>query len=327
MTTHLKTLEAQALDMMKRGDFGSDAARVNTEIVAAAPANVSAWTRLGRCRLEQRQFDEAVVALRTALALNPTHTVATNLLNEVRKRRAMTPSATERATSGFAAREFALLETLPPADALRALQTRMDALFHAVNTASIAATIVAARRKQGASGDALFHANSVHAGGTGHLFAYQHGGRWEPQLNIGWFSGPPAPASAVRIGIGFKTAGRDADRDGNDERVLASFERFQRTLERSWTRELARWMGASGGFIQYGANPPALDLRPERAVEWLIDARALSSLGWIFVGRWLFLHDGDAARVLADRAKLASAVDDVFRTLYPLWIGAFTEQA
>jgi tetratricopeptide (TPR) repeat protein len=325
MTDDLKTLERRALELMKLADFGDEAVRVNTAILDQSPASESAWTRLGRCHLEQRDFDEAVTALRSALALNPRHSVATNLLNEVRRRRAMTPTAKERATSGFAAREFALLETLPPADAIRALQTRIAALFDAVNATSIAAQALGVRRRHaGESGAKLFHANSIHAGDAGHIFAFQHGGRWEPQLNIGWFSAPPHPASAVRIGIGFKAGGRETDA-AERERVMASFDRFQRTLAKSWARELAGWMSANGGFIQYGANPPAVDLQPERAVEWLLHDRALAVHGWIFVGRWLFLNDGDGARILGDRAKLASAVDDTFRTLFPLWTAAFAD--
>mgnify|MGYP003693913349 CR=1 FL=1 len=80
---------------------------------------MSAWVRMGRCHLEQRQWDEAVSALRAALQISPTHTVATNLLNEVRKRRALAPTAVQRTMTGFGAREFALVEALPAADAVR----------------------------------------------------------------------------------------------------------------------------------------------------------------------------------------------------------------
>ena len=65
---------------MKQADFGPEAVRVNSELIERAPKHESAWTRLGRCHLEQRNFDEAVSALRAALALNPTNGIATNLL-------------------------------------------------------------------------------------------------------------------------------------------------------------------------------------------------------------------------------------------------------
>ena len=83
-------------------------------------------------------------------------------------------------------------------------------------------------------------------------------------------------------------------------------------------------MGANAGFIQYGDRPPALDLLPARAVEWLVNCRNAAALEWIFVGRWLFLEDPADARIMADRAKLASVIDDTFRTLYPIWLATYT---
>jgi tetratricopeptide (TPR) repeat protein len=325
MPTDLKALEKRALELMKLSDFGPDAVRVNTEILEQAPAHESAWTRLGRCHLEQCNFDAAVDALRSALSLNPRNSVATNLLAELRRRRALTPTARERATTGFTGREFTMLETLSPDEACRALQPRFEALFDAVNATAIAARIVESRQREGQSGSKLFHANSCHSHSTGHIVAFHHGGRWEPQFNLGWFSSPPFAASCVRIGLGFNLSptGRDPERVADQERILAFFDRFQQTLDKSWKRELARWMGANGGLIQYGDHPPAIDLLPERAVEWLLNCRNAAALEWIFVGRWLFLDNPDEAKILGDRAKLATVVDDTFRTLYPLWLGAY----
>jgi len=325
MSIPMTELEQRALECMKNGEFGPEAMEVNAAILEQAPRNVSAWVRLGRCHLEQRQWDEAVSALRGALQISPTHTVATNLLNEVRKRRALAPTAVQRATTGFSSREFALMEALPAADASGALQPRIEALFDAVNQSSIATKIVDARQRQGESGSKLYHANSFQANATGQVVAFHHGGRWEPQFNLGWFSSPPHPANCMRIGIGFNlsTVGRDSDRASGQERVRAFFEQFQATLEKAWKRELARWMAASGGFIQYGDHPPSVDVLPERAVEWLVNCRNAAALEWIFVGRWLFLDKSDDAKVLADRAKLATLVDDTFRTLFPLWLACY----
>lgn len=321
----LTALERRALELMKQSDFGEEAIRVNAEIVTIDPSRESAWTRLGRCYLEQRQFDEAVTALRSALALNPLNAIATRLLAEVRKQRALTPTARERATTGFSTREFAMLESLSPDEAARALQPRIEALFDAVNASDIAGRIVKARQREGETGSKLFHANSFFAHSVGHMFAFQHGGRWEPQFNLGWFSSPPHDRSAVRIGLGFNTsqASRDPDSAAGRERALAYFDRFQHALDKSWKRELAKWMGANGGFIQYADHPPAVDLLPERAVDWLLNCRTAAALGWVFVGRWLFLDKADDARILGDRAKLATIVDDTFRTLYPLWLSTY----
>ena len=325
--TDIDALQRRALELMKHADFGEESIRVNREIVERSPTDEGAWTRLGRCHLEQRQFDEAVTALRTALSINPSKTIATNLLNEVRKRRALTPTATQRASTGFSSREFALIETLTGDELLQALRPRMEALFDTLNASTAAGRIVDARRRAGESGSKLFHANSYYPGqAAGHVYAFHHGGRWEPQFNLGWFT-PPIAASCLRIGIGFNVsrAGRDPNPDDGQERALRYFERFQRTIAKSWQRELARWMAADGGFIQYGDNPPALDLAPDRAVEWLVKCQSASALEWIFVGRWLFLDKPDDARLLGDRSKLAGAVDETFRALLPLWLTTYAD--
>ena len=103
MNTPVPELERRALEYMKSGEYGTEAVAVNAAIIEQAPRNVSAWVRMGRCHLEQRQWDEAVSALRAALQISPTHTVATNLLNEVRKRRALAPTAVQRTMTGFGA--------------------------------------------------------------------------------------------------------------------------------------------------------------------------------------------------------------------------------
>ena len=327
VTLDLDILQRRALELIKQDDFGPESVLVNTQIVELAPKDPGAWTRLGRCYLEQRQFDEAVTALRTALSLNPTMTIATNLLAEVRKRRALTPSATQRAATGFSAREFAVIETVSGDELLQALRPRMEALFDVLNATSVAARIVGARHRHGGTGSKLFQTNSYYPGtNVGHVYAFHYGGRWEPQFNLGWFAPPSMPA-CMRIGVGFNlsAAGRDPDRGAGQERVLGYFERFQQTIAKSWQRELARWMAASGGFIQYGHNPPELAMLPERAVERIVSCQNAMAVEWIFVGRWLFLDKPDDAKILGDRAKLATVVDDTFRTFLPLWLAAYEE--
>ncbi len=317
----LADLQRRALELVKQGDFGEEASRVNATITELSPRDISAWTRLGRCHLEQRNWDDAVVALRAALGLNPSHTIATSLLNEVRKQRARTPTATERSTTGFGAREFALIASLSGEDASAALRPRIDALLDTLNATDTAALIVSARRSRGEDGSKLFHAGSHSAPSAGLVSVFHHGGRHEPQFNVAWLSHPPFPANCVRIGLGFNLA--PAAGEDRQERALEFFERFQRTLDKSWKRELARWMAANGGFIQYGDRPPAVDVLPDQAVEWLLRCRNAAALEWVFVGRWLFLENSDAAKILADRARLAKVTDDTFRSLYPIWLGAY----
>ena len=317
----LEELQRRALELVKQGQFGEEATRVNADITTLSPRDISAWTRLGRCHLEQRNWDDAVVALRAALALNPSHTIATSLLNEVRKQRARTPTSAERATTGFGPREFALISTLSGDEACAALQPRIDTLADTLNSTDTAALIVAARQGRGESGSKLFHKNSHTAPSIGLVSICQHGGRFEPQFNIAWMSHPPFPANGVRIGLGFDcTSGAGA---AGQERVLQFFERFQQSLEKSWKRELARWMAANGGFIQLGDRPPAVDLLPEQAVQSLVNCSNAAALGWVFVGRWLFFENSDSARILADRARLAKVIDDTFRSLYPIWLTTY----
>jgi tetratricopeptide (TPR) repeat protein len=316
----LADLQRRALELMKQSDFGPEAIRVNAEIVAQAPNDAGAWTRLGRCHLEQQNFDEAVAALRTALGLNPSSGVATSLLNEVRKRRALTPTAAERATTGFSIREFAVLESLSAEAAYKSLRPRIEALFDTINAFSTSARIVEVRRRHGEASSKLFHANSACIGPPGHVFAFHHGGRWEPQFNLGWYS-PPAGENCFRAGLGFAVGRAQHDVDSvGQERALAFLERFQQALEKSWKRELARWLAASGGFIQYGQRPPAVDFLPERAIDWLLNCRNASELGWVFLGRWLFLDRPPDAKTLSERAKLAGFVEETFRALLPIWL-------
>jgi tetratricopeptide (TPR) repeat protein len=326
MSSDLKTLERQAVELAIRGDFGTEAIRINLEIVALAPKQESAWTRLGRSYLEQQNFDEAIDAFRTALGLNPANRVATNLLTELRRRRALKPSTITRAATGFGVREFTLLETMSADAACEALKPRIEALFDTINATTIARRIVEARQKHGARGSLLFQANNFYPGGTGHMFAFHHGGRWEPQFNMGWFSSPPLPCACFRVGLGFNLtgAGRDPHPEEGQQRVLKSFEQFQRLVSQTWKHELIQWMTASGGFIQYDEQPPARDFLPEKAVEWLINSRNAAALGWVFCGRWLFLDRADDAALLSDRSKLARVVEDAFRTLYPIWLNVYT---
>ena len=91
-------------------------------------------------------------------------------------------------------------------------------------------------------------------------------------------------AFSVGLGFNLSPAGREPDRAEAQERALAFFDRFQQTLDKSWKRELAQWMGENTGFIQYGDHRPAVDLLPEQAVEWLLKCRHAAALEWIFLG-------------------------------------------
>ena len=178
------------------------------------------------------------------------------------------------AVSGFTTHDFDALGHLAPVEAARALGPKIESLLMAVNEQRTAGRIVELRNRAGQSGSKLFHRNSYHDGGNGYIHAYHHGGRWEPQFNLGFLSDTPWGGNWMRVGPGFNLAGggRDDQVDGQ-ERMVRYFELFQQQLGSAWRRQLADWMGTSGGFIQYGSRGPALDVLPPQAVEWLINCR------------------------------------------------------
>lgn len=326
MPTDTTTLERRAIEFAKLGNFGTDALEVNRALAEAAPSNQGAWTRLGRCCLELQQFDEAAAALTRALELNPSNTIAKSLHQEVLRRRAMAPVHSD-AASGFTPQDFYTLGQLASPDAARALGPKFESLLMSLNEQRTSTRIVDARNRAGQSGSKLFRRNSFYSGMHGHIFAFHHGGRWEPQFNVGMFSANPWGDHAFRMGIGFNMspAGSDPDREAGQANTLAAFERFQHQVSRTWRGHLVDWMGAQGGFIQFGERGPATDLLPEAAVEWLGNCRNPAGIGWVFVGRWLFLDRPDDAAVLGEMRKLVAAVEESFAALFPLWMSVYEE--
>ena len=334
------SLEKQAIDFAKRGDFGVDAKRANEELTARAPTNEGAWTRLARCCMELGQLDEATAAIDAVLQLNPQNTIARSLQSEVTRRRSPGPGQRTRSTSprrasperaptgGFGRAEFTGLAHLSPAGAADALGPRIESLLMAINDRPFAAKIVEARNRAGQSGSRLFRRNSFYPGSTGHIYAFHHGGRWEPQINIGFFAASAWRHDCIRAGIGFNLTqgGMDRDREAGQARVIAHFECFQQLVASAWRQLLTEWMTANGGFIQYGDNPPALELLPRDAVQWLIESRRARELGWIFCGRWLFLDRAEHANTLADAGKLVRWIDQTFTDLLPLWTSVYRGQ-
>jgi hypothetical protein len=317
-------LQQRAVELARNNSFGVEALDVNLQITRDDPANQGAWTRLARCYLEQRRFADAAGALATALDLNPSNTIAKSLLTEVTKRRAMALPAAE-ALSGFGTPDFDALNHLAPVEAARALGPKIESLLLSVNEQRTAGRIVEARNRAGQPGSKLFHRNSYHEGGDGHVYAYHHGGRWEPQFNLGFMGANRWGGDWMRVGLGFNltaAAGRE-EQAGGQEGMVRYVEIFQQQLGSTWRRHLADWMASSGGFIQYGARGPATDLLPPQGVEWLINCHNPAAQGWIFVGRWLSLTRPDDAATLGDMRQLVAAVEDTFAALFPVWASIY----
>jgi tetratricopeptide (TPR) repeat protein len=322
----IATLEQKAVELARQGNFNAEALAVNAELAQAAPANQGVWTRLARCHMELGQFDEAIVALGTALQLNPANSIARNLQADVMRRRAARP-VTSDAASGFTLQDFYALGRLAPPDAMAAVGPKFETLLLSLNEQRMAKRIIETRGRTGLGAAKLFHRNSYHSGGAGHIYAYHHGGRWEPQFNIGLFSETPWGANAVRVGLGFNlsTSGRDAEPSEGQENIAAYFNRFQVALAGVWRGHLVEWMSKASGFIQYGDRGPSTDLLPRDGVEWLVNCRNSVGLGWVFVGRWLFMDKPDDARTIGEMRLLVAEIDEAFAALFPLWVAIITD--
>lgn len=317
----ITALEQRAVELARDGNFGTDALNVNAELAQAAPRNQGVWTRLARCHMELGQFDEAIAALGTALELNPANSIARNLQADVMRRRAALP-VTSAAASGFTPQDFYALGRLAPTDAMATIGPKVETLLLSLNEQRMAKRIVEALGRAGLGAAKLFHRNSYHSGGAGHIFAYHHGARWEPQFNLGLFSDNPWGVNAMRVGLGFNlsSSARDTESSEGQEQIAAYFERFQSALSGVWRGHLVEWMSTSAGFIQYGDRGPSTDLLPKAAVEWLINCRNSSGLGWVFVGRWLFMDKPDDAETIGEMRRLVADIDDTFAALFPLWV-------
>ncbi len=333
-------LQQRAVEFAKAGDFGARALEINRALTELSPSNEGAWTRLARCYMELGQLDEATSALEGALQVNPQNTIARNLQNEVTRRRvaATTPIAPPRAraarsrrsegsapAAGFGRAEFAALGQLAPATAVESLAPRIESLLMALNDRPFAARAVETRNRAGRAGAKLYRRNSFYPGSAGHIFAFQHGGRWEPQLNLGFFAAPQWKRDCVRAGIGFNLTldGSDPEREDGQERAAAAFAHFQRLASTAWRSLLVEWMSRSAGFIQHGERPPSTEMLPKDAIAWLVNCQNPAEVGWIFCGRWLFADQPADADTLQDARKLTAWCDDSFTAVLPLWSSLF----
>jgi hypothetical protein len=341
----ISNLEQKAIDFARRGEFSAAAKQVNEELTKLVPSNQGAWTRLARCNIELGLFDEANNALETALQLNPQNTIARSLLQESIKRsirleapepapkRKRTPSAGIKKTKaarpvaarGLGRAQFAALGQLEPSAAVESLTPAIEPVLTALNDRGFAEKVVEARNRAGHAGNVLFRRNTVQAGGNGHVYVFHYGGRWEPQLNVGLFSGEQWGRPAIRAGIGFNftTAAAEGDVDTGPERVAEYFERFQQLVSAEWKQLLTKWMAANGGFIQYADGQPETSLMPADAVAWLLDTANPAEHGWIFVGRWLFGDRGTDSETMEDPTKLAKWMEQAFTDLLPLWMSVY----
>jgi tetratricopeptide (TPR) repeat protein len=335
-------LQQRAIEYAKAGDFGPQALATNLELSKLAPTNEGALTRLSRCYMEGGQLDEATATLDAVLQLNPQNTIARSLQMEVSRRRAISAAPIKRSRSteskpkrseprpsatvgGFGRSEFATLGQLAPTAALDALTARVEPLLMALNDRPFAARAVDARNRAGLSGARLFRRNTLAAGGPGHLYAFHQGGRFEPQLNVGFLSRTPWGRDAIRAGLGFNLAAKSDDPSdvAGRERALAAFARFQQLASSAWRSFLTQWMATNAGFLQFGHTPPSTELMPNDAIARLIDLQTSGDVEWVFFGRWLFMDRSNDAEVMADGRRLVAWTESSFTDLLPVWTNLY----
>ena len=290
-------LQERAIELAKTGTFGASALEANLELTRVAPGNEGAWTRLARCHLEAGQLNDATAALDAVLQVEPAEQRGSEPPGRSDQaahgrdggrqagRGAGAPAqggaartCTAAPAAAFGRPEFAALAQLAPAAATDVLGTRLEALVMAVNDRPFAERVVEARNRAGHSGARLFRRNSVVSAGTGHIQAFQYGGRWEPQLNVGLIAAthPAGGRDCARAGIGFNLTPDAVDRKGEEghARVLAYFAQFQQLLKAEWGGFLTGWFAGHGAHVQIGtAHPPATTLSPIEAIQRCSTAR------------------------------------------------------
>jgi hypothetical protein len=125
----------------------------------------------------------------------------------------------------------------------------------------------------------------------------------------------------MTAGLVFDLApGGDDDRaEAGRERLFEYFEVFRQQLASTWRQHLSDWMRTSGGFVQFGDQPPATDLLPYQALEKIIGPAPAAEMGRVAVGRWLFPNRAEDAAILADGSRLVRWIETTFTDLLPLW--------
>ncbi|MFN7917838.1 MAG: tetratricopeptide repeat protein [Vicinamibacterales bacterium] len=307
-------LRRMAIDCARRGDHGPTAIGINEAIVAAVPADEHSWTRLARCYLTAGDFSRSTAACERALALNPSNTIAANLLREAAKGRLSRAPRTD----GFDEAAFDALGRQPVAEAHTLLTPRLEPVLLGLNDTATAQRIVATRQSDGGQRQKLFRRDSSHWT-PGHVYAFHYGGRWEPQFTVGVFSQVTFGSNCIRAGLGFNLTQHGLSRDPvtGQQQVLAFYRTFQRAVGGRWRGFLIDWMKTHAGAIQRRDEPPRADWAPERQVEWLSAVADPIEQERIFVGRWWHLPAD--RETLTDPRRLTRAVDDTFRDLLPLW--------
>ena len=331
-------------------DFGAEALAVNTQLVAANPADTASLTRLARCYREAGRFDESEALYREVLRLDPRNLIAKGglltielerrggdaVLEEAsaprvqRARRAPPVRRTEGASAssesavplvfnGFPGRDFVDLRSCPQRDVRARFAPRVVDLIKRVNalpsSEEIASIREAGRRQLFRLSRADVHVEPAQ------WYVFNVGGRWEPQFNIGMCGAAGKTADWLRIGIGFNLTndGADADRADGAREVRNHFRRLQTILTSTPRSLFLGWMIKENGLIEFNESGPRLDLRQPSDAADLLAGCDPDRTKWVFFGKWLSPDQPEDAATLSDPVALVRAIDHVFIGLLPLW--------
>lgn len=338
-------------------DFGTEALRINEELVAVNPGDLASRTRLARCYREAGRAEDGVAQYREVLRLDPKNRIAAGGLitieqdrlralappEEVVKaraprsprtaavRRAAPAGSTDEAPAplvftGLQARDFSELRFCDAREVRARFAPRVVDLVKRVNALKSSEEIASVRE---AGRRQLFRASrsDVHVD-TAQWSVHNIGGRWEPQFYIGMHADRGKAGDWLRAGIGFHLAndGADSVGTGGVDEVRRQFRRFQDILGSASRSLFTGWMIKENGLVELGGNGPREDLRqPSQAAEALAGCDP-DRTGWVFFGKWLSVEQADDAAVLAEPVELVRTIDRVFTGLLPLWRAFWTEK-
>jgi tetratricopeptide (TPR) repeat protein len=348
-------LEDRARALALAQNFGADALELNRRLVAANPADAGSHTRLARCYFEAGRLEEAETEYREVLRLDARNRIAAGGLETVaeRRRQLQAPAGEQHAArrpkvprvSGAvvprarrepAEPEVVSAEPVPQsftglgADAFaelarcgrRAVHVRFAPriidLLRRVN-ALPSSVEIAGVREPGKRQLFRVGASDVHTDHA-HWYAFNLGGRWEMQWNIGMYGGRPA-GDWLRIGLGFNLTegGADPARAAGIVEVRDAFRHFQEILDSPRGSLFLGWMAKEDGLIQVDEGGPRLDVREPSQAAKLISELDGERTEWLFFGKWLRPDDAAAAAVLDDPVSLVRTIDRAFTGLLPLF--------
>ena len=323
------------------GDFGPEALTLNLRLVAEEPGDIASRTRLARCYRQAGRLAEAEAEYREALRFDPKNKIAAGGLESLKPPEPVAPAVSKRATlqrarphpterhaepdqvpqsfSGFRREEFAELRFCPDREVQPRFAPRVVELLRRINALPSSVERASIRDPEQRHLFRIARAE-VHPYPR-QWCAFNLGGRFEPQFNLGMSSGNQGGGDWFRIGLGFDLSlrGKDPDMGRGQERVRTYLRRFQTILTSDDRYLFTGFMGREDGLIQVHEGGPRRDLaEPARAAEFIAQCSP-EATDWVFCGKWLSPERAEDATILSDPVALVRTIERVFAGLQPLY--------